>query len=97
MRPPGAHCLLIRTGLQCKTVYLLWSNDADWSLVDPLEYLGPFLEVIRSPETSGPITGVALSSVCRMLDEYTLGAPSAKAVFSAVRQSLQREPRTQLK
>ncbi|KAK9841755.1 hypothetical protein WJX81_000904 [Elliptochloris bilobata] len=49
----------------------------DWSLVDPLEYLGPFLEVIRSPETSGPITGVALSSVCRMLDEYTLGGSGA--------------------
>ncbi len=47
---------------------------ADWSLVAPLKYLGPFLEVIRSPETSGPITGVALTSVCRMLDEFTLGA-----------------------
>jgi len=57
-----------------QTACLKKSGCADWSLVAPLEYLGPFLEVIRSPETSGPITGVALTSVCRMLDEFTLGA-----------------------
>ena len=38
-----------------------------------MEYLAPFLEVIRSHETSGPITGVALTSVCRMLDQNILG------------------------
>ena len=41
-----------------------------------MEYLAPFLEVIRSHETSGPITGVALTSVCRMLDQNILGAQS---------------------
>eukprot|EP00884_Botryococcus_braunii_P022699 jgi/Botrbrau1/9112/Bobra.0305s0016.2 len=45
----------------------------DWSVVDPMEYLGPFLEVIRSPETSGPITGMALTSLCRMLDQFIMG------------------------
>ena len=49
---------------------------ADWATVEPLKYLGPFLEVIKSPDTSGPITGVALTSVCRMLDQYGIGAPS---------------------
>lgn len=38
-----------------------------------MEYLAPFLEVIRSHETSGPITGVALTSVRRMLDQNILG------------------------
>lgn len=47
---------------------------ADWAEVEPLQYLAPFLEVIRSPETSGPITGVALTSVRRLLSRYTLGA-----------------------
>ena len=40
-----------------------------------MEYLAPFLEVVRSPETSGPITAVALTSVRRMLEENILGAP----------------------
>mmetsp|Transcript_17390 Transcript_17390/g.52068 ORF Transcript_17390/g.52068 Transcript_17390/m.52068 type:complete len:1953 (-) Transcript_17390:228-6086(-) len=45
----------------------------DWSVIPPLEYLNPFLEVIRSPETSGPITGVALTSVRRILDQDIIG------------------------
>ena len=52
---------------------------ADWASVEPLTYLDPFLEVIRSPETSGPITGVALTSVRRLLEDYTFGdAPCAR-------------------
>ena len=47
---------------------------ADWSKVEPLEYLSPFLEVINSPETSGPITAVALGSVNKFLDCELLGA-----------------------
>ena len=46
---------------------------ADWSAVDPMDYLTPFMEVIRSPETSGPITGVALTAVSRFLDTYIIG------------------------
>ena len=38
-----------------------------------MDYLTPFLEVIRSPETSGPITGVALTAVARFLDAYIIG------------------------
>ncbi len=47
---------------------------ADWSAVEPLEYLSPFLEVIKSPETSGPITAVALTSVNKFLERDILGA-----------------------
>jgi len=36
--------------------------------------MNPFLEVIRSPETSGPITGVALTSIRRILDQDIIGA-----------------------
>ena len=38
-----------------------------------MEYLAPFIEVIRSPEISGPITGVALTAVSRFLDAYIIG------------------------
>ena len=46
---------------------------ADWSSIDPMEYLTPFMEVIRSHETSGPVTGVALTAVSRFLDAYIVG------------------------
>lgn len=46
---------------------------ADWSTVDPMEYLTPFIEIIRSPEISGPITGVALTAISRFLDAYIIG------------------------
>ncbi|KAF8408141.1 hypothetical protein HHK36_007283 [Tetracentron sinense] len=38
-----------------------------WHMIDPAVYLQPFLEVIRSDETGAPITGVALSSVYKIL------------------------------
>ena len=40
---------------------------SDLSELDANIYLGPFLEVIRSEDTAGPITGVALSSVNKFL------------------------------
>ena len=55
--------------LKCITIIM----NADWSTVDPMEYLTPFIEVIRSPEISGPITGVALTAVSRFLDAYIIG------------------------
>jgi len=36
-------------------------------------FLGPFLEVIRSEETTGPMTGVALSAVNKFLSYGLLG------------------------
>eukprot|EP00775_Hariotina_reticulata_P002970 gene2970-3255_t len=39
----------------------------DWSAVQPLEFLTPFLKLVREPEVSGPITGVALTALCRLL------------------------------
>uniref|UniRef100_A0A7N1A1Q1 SEC7 domain-containing protein n=1 Tax=Kalanchoe fedtschenkoi TaxID=63787 RepID=A0A7N1A1Q1_KALFE len=42
-----------------------WQNQ--WATVDPALYLQPFLDVIRSDETGAPITGVALSSVYKIL------------------------------
>ncbi|KAL2559231.1 ARF guanine-nucleotide exchange factor GNOM [Forsythia ovata] len=42
-----------------------WQNQ--WQSVNPALYLQPFLDVIRSDETGAPITGVALSSVYKIL------------------------------
>ncbi|OVA18491.1 SEC7-like [Macleaya cordata] len=42
-----------------------WQNQ--WNTINPALYLQPFLDVIRSDETGAPITGVALSSVYKIL------------------------------
>lgn len=46
----------------------------DWSCVNALEYLGPFLEVVRSAETSGPITAMALASINTLLGHEIIGS-----------------------
>lgn len=45
-----------------------------------MDYINPFLDVILSPETSGPVTGIALTSVLRMLEHYTLGETLALTI-----------------
>ncbi|ESW13849.1 hypothetical protein PHAVU_008G231400 [Phaseolus vulgaris] len=42
-----------------------WQNQ--WHVISPTLYLQPFLDVIQSDETGAPITGVALSSVYKIL------------------------------
>lgn len=52
----------------------------------PLDYLAPFLELIRSKETSAPVTEVALSSVHKMLIYDMFGESSGwvKVCFSCL-------------
>lgn len=45
----------------------IFSLEHKWHAVNPTLYLKPFLDVIRSDETGAPITGVALSSVYKIL------------------------------
>ncbi len=75
----GSDCRLASDGRhpEMSSQMLTGFCHADWASVEPLTYLEPFLEVIRSPETSGPITGVALTSVRRLLEDYTFGKPSS--------------------
>lgn len=48
----------------------------DPSELDAVALLHPFLEVIRSPETSGPITATALSSIDKFLT-YSILSPAS--------------------
>ncbi|CAA7055420.1 unnamed protein product [Microthlaspi erraticum] len=52
----------------------IFSWQCNWQNVDPKLYIQPFLDVILSDETGAPITGVALSSVYKILtlDIFTL-------------------------
>ncbi|KAF3774833.1 ARF guanine-nucleotide exchange factor GNOM [Nymphaea thermarum] len=45
----------------------IFSWQQQWQTINPTTYLKPFLDVIRSDETGAPITGVALSSVYKIL------------------------------
>ncbi|GMI99253.1 ENDOPLASMIC RETICULUM MORPHOLOGY 1, GNOM-like 1 [Hibiscus trionum] len=45
----------------------IFSWGHQWQNVDPVVYLQPFLDVIKSDETGAPITGVALSSIYKIL------------------------------
>ncbi|XP_077214275.1 ARF guanine-nucleotide exchange factor GNOM-like [Tasmannia lanceolata] len=45
----------------------IYSWQHQWHTINPTIYLEPFLDVIRSDETGAPITGVALSSVYKIL------------------------------
>ncbi|MED6191956.1 hypothetical protein PIB30_005432, partial [Stylosanthes scabra] len=45
----------------------IFSWHHQWQAINPTLYLQPFLDVIRSDETGAPITGVALSSVYKIL------------------------------
>ncbi|NXG67230.1 GBF1 factor, partial [Hemiprocne comata] len=51
------------------------NNIRDLSEIEPNVFLRPFLEVIRSEDTTGPITGLALTSVNKFLS-YALIDPS---------------------
>ncbi|VAH73129.1 unnamed protein product [Triticum turgidum subsp. durum] len=57
-----------------------------WRDVEPLLYLGPFLDVVRSDEAGAPATGAALSSLHKMLSLDLVGpdAPNAVEAMSAV-------------
>ena len=55
----------------------------DWATVAPLEYLAPFLAVVRSDETSGPITGAALAALYAVLSAE-LVQPTAPGATEAM-------------
>ncbi|XP_046686267.1 Golgi-specific brefeldin A-resistance guanine nucleotide exchange factor 1-like [Homalodisca vitripennis] len=55
----------------------------DLRALDPLHFLDPFLEVIKSEETTGPVTSLALSSISKFLS-YGLIEPGGKSVPAAV-------------
>jgi brefeldin A-resistance guanine nucleotide exchange factor 1 len=58
---------------------------ADLSQLDALTLLHPFLEVVRSPETSGPITATALASIDKFIT-YSILRPTSPSLSIAMAQ-----------
>lgn len=52
---------------------LILNNIEDLRLIEPNVFLTPFLEVIRSEETTGQITSLALSAVNKFLSYGLIG------------------------
>lgn len=46
------------------------------SYLEPGVFLAPFLEIIRSEETTGPVTSLALSAVNKMISYGLIGIHS---------------------
>ena len=55
---------------------MLVSFLTELSEIEPNVFLRPFLEVIRSEDTTGPITGLALTSVNKFLSYALIGKHS---------------------
>jgi brefeldin A-resistance guanine nucleotide exchange factor 1 len=58
------HPTLLQPFLDLKRVLV---SVLDLAQVDPNEFLSPFLDVIRSENVTGPVTGLALSAVNKFL------------------------------
>lgn len=56
----------------CRFFFLFFSL-TELSEIEPNVFLRPFLEVIRSEDTTGPITGLALTSVNKFLSYALIG------------------------
>ncbi|KFM23960.1 ARF guanine-nucleotide exchange factor GNOM [Auxenochlorella protothecoides] len=62
---------LVEDFQQLRRKIFTWKSLGD---VEPLHLLHPFFEVIRTPETSGPVTGAALGSLRRLIQAGFLAA-----------------------
>ncbi|XP_063386835.1 Golgi-specific brefeldin A-resistance guanine nucleotide exchange factor 1 [Cydia fagiglandana] len=78
--PNEEYDVLMRTFQDLKTIL---NQVDDLRLLDPPTYLGPFLEVIRSKETTGPVTSLALSAINKFLS-YGLIDPTHPSVPATV-------------
>jgi hypothetical protein len=69
-----------------KSLHNYLQHFADLHQVDPIKYLGPFMEVVSSIHTSGPMTGQALASINKFLlyGFITSTSPRAKEAINQI-------------
>jgi hypothetical protein len=71
-------------GLDTLSLALSLPTTPDWDAVPQLEYLGPFLKLVRDEQVSGPITGVALTALWRLFSSDVIGALRARQAAAAL-------------
>lgn len=52
--------------------------------IDSLTFLSPFLDIIRSEETSGPLTCLALNAINKFLSYGLIGRESNSLILSSI-------------
>ena len=62
-----------KAGFLMMRLKLMSSMITELQEIEPNGFLSPFLEVIRSEDTTGPITGLALTSVNKFLSYGLVG------------------------
>ncbi|KAG6497333.1 ARF guanine-nucleotide exchange factor GNOM-like [Zingiber officinale] len=76
---------LIRSLKSLRRQVFYWGDAlSPWSSIEPSLYLRPFLDVVCFDETSAPITGVALSSIYKILMLDTLDPGAGTGVDAAM-------------
>lgn len=55
------------------TLKKVLNEPRDLSQLEPGVFLAPFLEIIRSEETTGPVTSLALSAVSKIISYGLVG------------------------
>lgn len=65
---------------------IIFSPQQQWSTVDPILYIAPFLDVIQSDYIPAAATGVSLSAILKILklEIFNEKTPGAKAAMSAI-------------
>lgn len=67
------HCQSRQHHRRAPAVYRVILSIAELAEVEPLRLLTPFFELIRSPETGGPVTGTALGTLRRLISAGFFG------------------------
>ncbi|KAK7314494.1 hypothetical protein VNO77_33019 [Canavalia gladiata] len=65
---------------------LIFNPQQEWRTIDPSIYLSPFLDVIQSDDVPAPATGVALSSILKLLkfDVFDDKSPGAREAIESI-------------
>ncbi|KAJ3675642.1 hypothetical protein LUZ60_004684 [Juncus effusus] len=77
---------LIQSLKSVRSLAFSWSPPHEFSSIDPIVYLRPFLDIIRSDETGAPITGAALNSLHKFfaLDLFNVHTVNITGAMDAV-------------
>lgn len=81
----GNVCVCVKRGVLLSSLADCWLSlsPSDLADVEPNVFLRPFLEVVRSEDTTGPITGLALTSVNKFLSYGLLGKSASSAALGS--------------
>ena len=79
----GVDCVFFSLRLIPMTFSVVFHH-TELNEIEPNAFLSPFLEVVRSEDTTGPITGLALTSINKFLSYGLVGKFEKRCCFYAL-------------